>query len=225
MFTGIVEEMGTVRAVRRSGRSLALTVAARTVLEDLKVGDSVAFNGVCLTVVSLGTGVITADVMPETFDRTSLRHLAPGALVNLERSMLAGGRFGGHIVQGHVDGVGGVAAVQADENARRLTITAPSAVMRYVVPKGSIAVDGVSLTVVGTEADRFSVSLIPHTAAVTTLGSKQVGDLVNLEADILGKYLEHLLAARLAGDEPQAAGGGLSREFLARHGYLNEVEA
>lgn len=227
MFTGIVEEVGTVRAVRRAGRSLELTVAARTVTADLKVGDSVAVSGVCLTVVRFDSGSFTADVMPETYQRTTLCHLRPGDPVNLERSMPAGGRFGGHLVQGHVDAVGTVLARERDEIAWRITIGAPPAVMRYVVPKGSIAVDGVSLTVVDAGPDRFSVSIIPHTAAVTTLGRRQPGDQVNLEADLIAKYVEKFLAARLEGlaaspsPSPSGSPSGqtLTLEFLARHGF------
>lgn len=219
MFTGIIEELGTVRGVRRAGRSLHLTVGARTVVQNVKPGDSIAVNGVCLTVVQFDSGSFTADVMPETFEKTNLRYLNPGAPVNLERTMQAGGRFGGHIVQGHVDGVGTIAAVAADEIARVVTVAAPPDVMRYVVPKGSIAIDGISLTVVSAAADRFTVSLIPHTAAVTTLGRKEPGEAVNLEADILGKYIEKFLQARFGAEPPP--GSGLTREFLARHGYLD----
>ncbi len=237
MFTGIIEELGRLRTIRRTGHSLELTLAARQVREDLRVGDSVAVNGVCLTVVRLGGDAFVADVMPETFARTALAQLVPGSAVNLERAMAAGGRFGGHIVQGHVDAVGTVAAIQAAEIARLLTVSAPPTVLRYVVPKGSITIDGVSLTVIEAGADWLRVGLIPHTAAVTTLGSRQVGDAVNLEADILGKYLEHFLAAHLgtaapgpvapAEGTPGAApgAGGLTRGFLARHGYVNEAEA
>lgn len=218
MFTGIIEELGTVRGVQRAGRSLHLTVGAAVVVQDVRIGDSIAVDGVCLTVVRFDPAAFTADVMPETYAKTTLRHLQPGARVNLERTMQAGGRFGGHIVQGHVDGVGSIAAVQADEIARVVTITAPPEVMRYVVPKGSVAIDGTSLTVVDAEADRFTVSLIPHTAAMTGLGRKTVGVPVNLEADILGKYIEKFLSARMGGGGGRS---GLSREFLARHGYVD----
>lgn len=220
MFTGIIEELGSVRGVQRAGRSLHLTVGARTVVQGVRVGDSVAVDGVCLTVVRFDADSFTADVMPETYARTTLRLLAPGDPVNLERTMPVGGRFGGHMVQGHVDGVGTIAGVAAEEIARVLTIAAPPAVMRYIVPKGSVAVDGTSLTVVAAGPEQFSVSLIPHTAAMTTLGRKGVGAAVNLEADILGKYIEKFLAARLA-DSPTQRPGELTREFLARHGYLD----
>jgi len=223
VFTGLVEETGQVRSVRRAGRSLHLTVGARTVLEGLRLGDSVAVNGVCLTVVRLGGDSFTADVMPETYRRTSLGTLNPGALVNLERAMALGDRFGGHIVQGHVDGVGTIAALEQDEIAVRMTVAAPPEVLRYVVPKGSIAIDGISLTVVDVAEDRFQVSLIPHTLAATNLRQRRVGDRVNLETDVLVKYVERLLAWRLPAEQPGAAArassGGLTEAFLREHGF------
>ena len=194
MFTGIVEELGTVAGIRRGARSAVLQIRARTVLEDLKIGDSVAVNGICLTVVALGTDSFSADVMHETLDRSALGELKPGSPVNLERAMAAGGRFGGHIVAGHVDGTGRVRALRRDDNAVWYTIQAPPEVLRYVVEKGSIAVDGISLTVA------------------------RVGDRVNLECDVIGKYVEKLLQPLRP--QPEERGGGLTREFLARNGIL-----
>jgi len=223
VFTGLVEETGQVRSVHRAGRSLHLTVGARKVLEGLRLGDSVAVNGVCLTVVRFDGDSFTADVMPETYQRTSLGALAPGSLVNLERAMALGDRFGGHIVQGHVDAVGTIAALEQDEIAVRMTVTAPPEVLRYVAPKGSIAIDGISLTVVDVAEDRFQVSLIPHTLAATNLRERRVGDRVNLEADVLAKYVERLLAWRLPSERPraraQAGSGGLTEAFLREHGF------
>ena len=215
MFTGIVEELGAIRAVRRGAASAVLSIGAAEVLSDLKIGDSVAVNGVCLTVTSLDDGGFTADVMHETLNRSSLGALAPGGRVNLERAMPANGRFGGHIVSGHIDGTGKSASVRPDDNALWYTISAAPEQLRYIVEKGSITIDGISLTVAAVDEVSFSVSLIPHTAAVTTLGKKRAGDIVNLETDIIGKYVEKLL--RLA-PEPERQ-GGISLEFLAENGF------
>lgn len=215
MFTGIVEELGAIRAVRRGAASAVLSIGAAEVLSDLKIGDSVAVNGVCLTVTSLDDGGFTADVMHETLNRSSLGALVPGSRVNLERAMPANGRFGGHIVSGHIDGTGKIASVRPDDNALWYTISAAPELLRYIVEKGSITIDGISLTVAAVDEVSFSVSLIPHTAAVTTLGKKRAGDIVNLETDIIGKYVEKLL--RLA-PEPERQ-GGISLEFLAENGF------
>ena len=215
MFTGIVEELGTIRAVRRGAASAVLSIGAAEVLSDLKIGDSVAVNGVCLTVTSLDDGGFTADVMHETLGRSSLGALAPGGRVNLERAMPANGRFGGHIVSGHIDGTGKIASVRPDDNALWYTIYAAPELLRYIVEKGSITIDGISLTVAVVDEKSFSVSLIPHTAAVTTLGKKRAGDTVNLETDILGKYVEKLLRPA---PEPERQ-GGISLEFLAENGF------
>jgi riboflavin synthase len=210
MFTGLIEETGTIRSVNRTGRSLQLTVGARLVLEGGKIGDSIAVNGVCLTVVRYDRDSFTADVMPETYEKTILKDLPPGALVNLERTMALGDRFGGHIVQGHVDGTGRILALEREEIAVWLTVGAPPEVLRYVVAKGSIAIDGISLTVVDVGPDRFRVSLIPHTFAVTAMSRKRVGDSVNLETDILAKYVERLLGSK---------SGGITEAFLREHGF------
>lgn len=215
MFTGIVEELGTIRAVRRGAASAVLSIGASEVLSDLKIGDSVAVNGVCLTVTSLDDGGFTADVMHETLGRSSLGALAPGGRVNLERAMPANGRFGGHIVSGHIDGTGKVASVRPDDNALWYTIYAAPELLRCIVEKGSITIDGISLTVAAVDETSFSVSLIPHTAAVTTLGKKRAGDTVNLETDIIGKYVEKLLCPA---PEPERR-GGISLEFLAENGF------
>ncbi|HYG56835.1 MAG TPA: riboflavin synthase [Symbiobacteriaceae bacterium] len=221
MFTGLIEETGTVRAVRRAGRSLHLTVGARVVLQGLKIGDSIAVNGVCLTVVRFDDSSFTADVMPETFERTNLRQAQPGAVVNLERTMALGDRFGGHIVQGHVDGTGTIIAMDREEIAVWVTVGAPPEIMRYVVPKGSITIDGISLTVVNAEEDRFQVSLIPHTAAVTTMAHRTPGDTVNLEVDILAKYVERLVTGRLAPAGPAGTErrSGITEDFLRQNGF------
>ena len=215
MFTGIVEELGTIRSIRRGAASAVLSIGAEAVLSDLRIGDSVAVNGVCLTATGVDRSGFTADVMHETLQRSSLGALGPGSRVNLERAMAADGRFGGHIVSGHIDGTGTIAERRRDDNAVWYTVSAPPALLRYIVEKGSIAIDGISLTVASVEADRFSVSVIPHTAAVTLLGAKGPGDVVNLETDIIGKYVERLLRPA---DTP-AARSGISLEFLAENGF------
>ena len=215
MFTGIIEELGTVERVTRGRVSAVIAIRAEHILSDLKIGDSVAVNGVCLTATGLTGHGFTADVMHETLDRSALAGLGPGSRVNLERAMAANGRFGGHIVAGHVDGVGTIAAIEKDDNAIWFTITAPAQVLRYVVEKGSIAIDGISLTVARVETDRFAVSVIPHTAAVTLLGQRRTGDRVNLESDLVGKYVERLL--RPAPDEKGQS--RLTMEFLTQHGF------
>ena len=215
MFTGIVEEVGTVAAVERGSRSAVLTIRAKTVLEDAKVGDSIAVNGICLTVTGCTAGAFTADVMHETLDRSSLAGLRPGTAVNLERAMAVGGRFGGHIVSGHVDGVGRIKSIRRDDNAIWYTISASPALLRYIVEKGSIAVDGISLTVARVEEAGFAISAIPHTVAQTVLRHRREGDLVNLENDIIGKYVEKLLTPA---PEPEEK-SGITREFLAQYGF------
>ena len=215
MFTGIVEEVGAVRSIRRGSHSAQLSIGASVVLSDLKIGDSVAVNGVCLTATEVDAGGFTADVMHETLNRSSLGKLVPGSPVNLERAMPANGRFGGHIVSGHIDGVGTILSVHRDDNALWYTVRAAPELLRYVVEKGSVTIDGVSLTVAAVEADRFSVSLIPHTAMVTVLGRKRPGDTVNLETDIIGKYVEKLLNPQ----EELSSKGGITMDFLRENGF------
>ena len=197
MFTGIVEELGTVAAVEDQGDAVRLTVTSPLVLEDAAPGDSIAVNGCCLTVTEHDGTTWTADVMQETLDKTSLHGVQPGDRVNLERAVTADKRLGGHIVQGHVDGVGRVVSRAPSEHWDVVTIALPDPAMtRYLVDKGSITVDGVSLTVVEAGDDAFTVSLIPETLARTTLGARQPGDRVNLEVDVLAKHVEKLLAFR-----------------------------
>ncbi|MFJ4530980.1 riboflavin synthase [Streptomyces nigrescens] len=193
MFTGIVEELGEVVAVEDLGDASRFRLRGPVVTEDAKHGDSIAVNGVCLTVVETADGEFTADVMAETLNRSSLGALAAGSRVNLERPMALGGRLGGHLVQGHVDGTGTILERTPGEHWEIVKIALPAALSRYVVEKGSITVDGVSLTVVDAADDYFTVSLIPTTLALTTLGIKKAGDPVNLEVDVLAKYVERLL--------------------------------
>lgn len=217
MFTGIVEEMGVIKSIRKGASSAVLEIQAQVVLEDVHIGDSIAVNGVCLTVTSFTPTTFTADVMHETLNRSSLANLRPGSRVNLERAMAANGRFGGHIVAGHVDGVGTVLQTRKDDNAIWYTIGASPEVLRYVVEKGSITIDGISLTVAKvTDAD-FSISAIPHTVAVTVLQDRKPGDTVNLETDIIGKYVEKLLTPQA--QPTQRPTSNITREFLSRYGY------
>ncbi|MEV0785839.1 riboflavin synthase [Streptomyces sp. NPDC050423] len=196
MFTGIVEELGEVTAVENLGDASRFRLRGPVVTEGAKHGDSIAVNGVCLTVVDHGEQEFTADVMAETLNRSSLGALRPGSRVNLERPMALGGRLGGHIVQGHVDGTGRIVEREASENWEIVKVSLPAELTRYVVEKGSITVDGVSLTVVDAGPDYFTVSLIPTTLSLTTLGHKEPGDPVNLEVDVIAKYVERLLGHR-----------------------------
>jgi riboflavin synthase len=212
VFTGIIEEVGIIRSIKKRGSSAVLTVGASTVLDGSRLGDSIAVSGVCLTVVSLAEDSFSADVMHETAAHSNLLNRDIGDTVNLERAMPLNGRFGGHVVAGHIDGTGVISKVQRDENAIWFTVRTSPTILRYVIDKGSIAIDGISLTVAGVSENDFSVSVIPHTAQNTTLGEKSVGDTVNLENDCIGKYVEKLL---------RAPGGrsGISKEFLSRYGF------
>ena len=214
MFTGIIEEVGTVKAVQHSGSNSFIRIEAKKVLEDVHLGDSIAVNGVCLTVTHFDSTTFQADVMNETLSRSSLGSLRNGSPVNLERAMAAGGRFGGHIVSGHIDGTGTVSDIRNDGIAVWYTISANADILRYIVEKGSIAIDGISLTVAKVTDNSFSVSIIPHTASVTILGTKITGDIVNLENDIVGKYVEKLMKPA---DSPQS---GLNMEMLAKNGFI-----
>ncbi len=219
MFTGIVEEVGVLKSIRRGASSAVLEIAARTVLEDIHLGDSIAVNGVCLTATSFTGSSFTADVMHETLDRSSLAALRPGSRVNLERAMAANGRFGGHIVAGHVDGVGTVLETKRDDNAVWYTIAAGPEVLRYVVEKGSITIDGISLTVARVGPESFAISAIPHTVAVTVLKDRKAGDKVNLETDIIGKYVEKLLTTGPVQTAEPKQTSGITKDFLTRYGF------
>lgn len=215
MFTGIVEEVGSIAGVERGAKSAKLKINAKTVLEGTKLGDSIAVNGVCLTVTSMANGTFTADVMAETLRRSSLGALSTGSMVNLERAMAADGRFGGHIVSGHIDATGTVKSLVREDNAVWVTIAAESSVLRYIVEKGSIAIDGISLTVAYVDDSCFKVSVIPHTAKETTLLQKKTGDIVNLECDVIAKYIEKLM--KPAPEENTKS--GITMDFLMKHGY------
>jgi riboflavin synthase len=212
LFTGIVEERGEVVAVRDLPDAARVTIAGPLVTSDVKRGDSISVNGVCLTVVEVANGAFTADVMRETLQRSSLAKVSSGDPVNLERAAMVGERLGGHIVQGHVDGTGVVLSRQPAEHWDLVRIGLPGRLSRYLVEKGSVTVDGVSLTVVDVGADEFSVSLIPETLRATTLGVRTPGDLVNLEVDVVAKYVERLTAPHLAGNPVAAEDNGVTSE-------------
>lgn len=211
MFTGIIEEVGTFGGL--SGGNI--TIGAKMVQSDTHIGDSIAVNGICLTVTSFDAHGFRAAVMPETIRRTSLAGLAHGAKLNLERALLPTTRLGGHFVSGHIDGVGEIAEMRAEGNAILMTISADTEILRGIVEKGSVALDGISLTVACVTAADFTVSLIPHTRTVTNLGAKRVGSPLNIETDILGKYALKLLG----GENAAARGAGLTRDFLLQHGF------
>ena len=216
MFTGIVEEMGKIVRVEKGAKSSRLTVSGDKIFSDLKLGDSVATNGVCLTVTSFSKGIFTADVMNETLKRSNLGELRQGSMVNLERAMIADGRFGGHIVSGHIDGTGVITKIEQDDIAVWYTIRADRKIMKYIIEKGSVAIDGISLTIAKVTDNDFSVSLIPHTAKETVLGYKKTGDTVNLENDVVGKYIEHFLSFK---EEPETKSSGITKEFLLKAGF------
>ena len=222
MFTGIIEEIGTISSVAEGSLSAVVTIQASKVLEGSQAGDSIAVNGVCLTVTSIHGGLFTADVMAETLRRSSLGSLSKGSRVNLERAMHANGRFGGHIVSGHIDGTGTIVSKAREDNAVWVTINTDKRILKYIVEKGSIAIDGTSLTVaaVNDSDSTFSVSVIPHTAKETIILGKGTGDIVNLENDVIGKYVERLLAFK---EEPVNSANNsapeITMDFLMENGF------
>ena len=218
MFTGIVEEIGTILSVKKGVKSSALTISGDLIFEDMHIGDSIAVNGVCLTVTNKTKESFTADVMAETLRRSSLGSLKAGSKVNLERAMAANGRFGGHLVSGHIDGTGEIESFVREDNAVWVTVKTPVKLLKYIIEKGSIAIDGVSLTVAYVDNRCFKVSLIPHTAANTILLSKKAGDIVNLENDIVGKYIEKLMHFDEQVEEDTKT-TGISMDFLAKNGF------
>ena len=226
MFTGIIEEVGTIDKIANGSKSAVLFIKASKVLEDTKLGDSIAVNGVCLTVTSIKGDTFTADVMAETLRRSSLGNLSRGSKVNLERAMAANGRFGGHIVSGHIDGTGRIASMVREDNAVWVEINASAEILKFIVMKGSIAIDGISLTVAGLAEESFSVSVIPHTGEETTLLKKGAGDIVNLENDVVGKYVDRLLnySSLTVTDldketDSKETGPDITMEFLKSNGF------
>ncbi|QEK13305.1 riboflavin synthase [Crassaminicella thermophila] len=216
MFTGLVEEIGVVQSILKGTNSAKIVINAKKVLEGIKLGDSVATNGVCLTVTDFTNNSFSVDVMAETIRRTNLKSLVPSSKVNLERALRLGDRLGGHLVSGHVDGIGIIKNFQKEDNAVWVSISAPSNVLKYIIHKGSIAIDGVSLTVAYVDNQLFKVSIIPHTKDMTTLLQKDVGDEVNLECDMIGKYIERFLSFK----EPSKPKSNIDMNFLSEHGFL-----
>ena len=217
MFTGIVEEVGKILDVKKGANSSRLIIGAEKIFSDMNVGDSVAVNGVCLTVTDFEKNMFWADVMSETLSRSSLGSLKKGSLVNLERAMAANGRFGGHIVSGHIDGTGVIKSMKKDDIAVWVSISAPKNILKFIVEKGSVALDGISLTVAEIGDDEFKVSVIPHTGGNTSLLLKKAGDIVNIENDIIGKYVERLMSFKT---DSAAKSSGISLEFLADNGFF-----
>lgn len=210
MFTGIIEEKGTIEQIVNGTKSCRLIIKADKIFDDLKIGDSVAVNGVCLTTAEMSPPFFTADVMAETMRRTNFSLLSEGSHVNLERAMQLNGRFGGHIVSGHVDGIGTIISMIREDNAVWIKIMTNAKILKYIVEKGSITLDGISLTVVEVKNNSFSVSIIPHTESETTLSEKKNGDKINIENDIIGKYIDKLTIQ---------SNEGITREMLDRYGF------
>ena len=222
MFTGIIEGLGSIVGMRGSGQGKRLTVAADFPLEGTRIGDSIAVNGACLTAVILQGRRFEVDVSPETVNRTIFGQATIGDRVNLERALRLSDRLDGHLVSGHIDGMGRIINRQTQSNAIIVTIGVPRGLLRYMIPKGSVAVDGVSLTINSLGSDSFDVSIIPHTAALTTVGIKAVGESVNIETDMIGKYVERfvMMPPAAAGGDDSGSSPGIDREFLARNGFL-----
>lgn len=227
MFTGIIEAVGKVTGIERAVESVRLSVASGRIAEDVALGDSVSINGVCLTVVAVSAPHITFDAVYETMRKTTLGNLHVGDGVNMERALPVGGRLGGHVVQGHVDGAGRIASIRPVGNSWFVYVDASPELMRYIVTKGSIAVDGISLTVAESEDRTFALSIIPHTWEHTTLKDRRAGDPVNIECDILGKYVEKMLGGYVAGaDRASSSSSGVTMDLLSRSGYVaTETEA
>lgn len=217
MFTGIIEEIGTIEDVRQTGDAMVMKINAKTILTDVHLGDSISVNGVCLTVTGFTSTAFSVDIMPETVYATSLKGLGRGSHVNLERAMGAKGRFGGHFVSGHVDGIGRILSKKPEHNAVYYRIGVEPSLRHYMIEKGSVSVDGTSLTIFAVDDESFTISIIPHTLTETIIGSKGTGDIVNIECDMVGKYIEQFISRRFDTNENKKA--SLSASFLEEHGY------
>lgn len=216
MFTGIIEELGRISDIKKGMKSYRLVISANKVLENTEIGDSIAVNGICLTVTDLNKNCFSADVMAETVRRTALSDIKQGSIVNLERAMSANGRFGGHIVSGHIDGTGIISSFEREDNAIWVTVSADESILKYIVEKGSVAIDGISLTVAYVDSKCFKVSIIPHTQDKTTLTMKKSGDRVNLECDIIGKYIEKMLLNQNTKSDKKE----ITMDFLYEKGFI-----
>lgn len=216
MFTGIIEELGSVKDIKKDAKGARLSINAKVILEGTRIGDSITVNGVCLTAVRVSENSFDVEIAPETLKKTNLGELKTGEKVNLERALKLSGRLGGHIVTGHIEATGKIKEKKTAGNSYLFFIEAPKEILRYIIQKGSIAVDGISLTVVDLTERSFSIAVIPHTLDVTTLGTKGAGDTVNLETDIIGKYVEKMLTNPAFS---KGGGGGINEEFLKRHGF------
>lgn len=215
MFTGIVEEIGKIQNVKKHVKSSVFTIEGNKIFEDINIGDSISVNGVCLTVTTFSNNTFTADVMNETISRSSLGQLKNGSSVNLERAMSASGRFGGHIVSGHIDGIGKIIKIEKDDNAIWYTIAVKDNLMKYIVEKGSISIDGISLTIAKVAVNDFSISIIPHTVQETILSHRSVGDIVNIENDVIGKYVEKLITC----EKNKKVESNITMDFLIKNGF------
>lgn len=219
MFTGIVEEIGRIKQIHRSGDGASMIIEAKEVLKDVKLGDSIATNGVCLTVNKFDSTYFQVDIMAETIRNSNLKFLKEGSLVNLERALAVGDRLGGHIVSGHIDGVGIIHQFEKEDNAIWITVKAPPEILKYIILRGSIAIDGVSLTVAYVDHECFKISMIPHTKDVTILIHKKVGDMVNLECDMMAKYIEKMLNITMMENKPQKK--DITMDLLKQNGFLS----
>lgn len=217
MFTGLVEEIGTINSIKKGADSSQITINSKKVIEDINIGDSISTNGVCLTVVDFNKQSFTVDIMSETLRVSSLRTLLNGDKVNLERALRLGDRLGGHMVSGHIDGVGEIVNLKSQDNAKIITISTSNELLRYIIYKGSIAIDGISLTVFYVDDSSFKVSIIPHTNNITTLLDKNIGDAVNLECDMIGKYIERLIKPIDVKDKSKS---DISVSFLSENGFI-----
>ena len=219
MFTGIIEEIGKIKSIERHFNSIKLTVAAKKIMSDMHIGDSISTNGICLTVTTFNESSFTVDVMPETMMMTNFKNLKVNDPVNLERALAANGRLGGHIVSGHIDGIGTIIRKYNDDKAIRMSFSTSPSILELIVKKGSIAIDGISLTVTDVDSTSFSVSIIEHTQGETTLTSKKIGDTVNLENDVIGKYVQKMFAGTRNNANSDTNNKGISLDFLESNGF------
>lgn len=220
MFTGIIEEIGKIKSIERHANSIKLTVYAEKIMSDMHIGDSISTNGICLTVTTFDNNSFTVDVMPETMMMTNFKNLKINDKVNLERALSANGRFGGHIVSGHIDGIGTIIKKYNDDKAIRMTFSTTPSILELIVKKGSVAIDGISLTVTDVDETSFSVSIIQHTQGETTLTSKKIGDTVNLENDVIGKYVQKMFGSkRFITSTDADVNKGISLDFLESNGF------